>query len=47
MTQFVLRTLGLDDYRVRLGFRDPASDKYVGNPENWESRAAMEGVCGK
>ncbi len=23
MTQFVLKTLGLDDYRVRLGFRDP------------------------
>ena len=24
MTQFVLRSLGLDNYRVRLGFRDPA-----------------------
>ncbi len=35
MTQFVLKTLGLDDYRVRLGFRDPASDKYVGSAENW------------
>ncbi len=31
MTRFVLKTLGLDDYRVRLGFRDPASDKYVGS----------------
>ncbi|MCX7428691.1 MAG: threonine--tRNA ligase [Planctomycetia bacterium] len=46
MTQFVLGTLGLTDYRVRLGFRDPASDKYVGKPEVWEkAEAALEGVC--
>src|SRR5262249_15630251 len=29
-------SLGLNDYRVRIGLRDPASDKYVGRPENWE-----------
>jgi threonyl-tRNA synthetase len=46
MTQFVLGTLGLDDYRVRLGFRDPASDKYVGKPEDWDrAEAALEEVC--
>ena len=46
MTQFVLKTLGLDDYRVRLGFRDPKSDKYVGKPETWErAEAALEPVC--
>ncbi len=46
MTQFVLKTLGLDDYRVRLGFRDPASDKYVGSAENWQrAEAALEQVC--
>jgi threonyl-tRNA synthetase len=46
MTQFVLKTLGLDDYRVRLGFRDPSSDKYVGNPETWDrAEAALEAVC--
>ena len=46
MTQFVLKTLGLNDYRVRLGFRDPTSDKYVGRPENWErAEAALEQVC--
>src|SRR5262249_7427844 len=33
---FVLTSLGLDDYRVRVGLRDPASDKYVGSPSNWE-----------
>jgi threonyl-tRNA synthetase len=33
---FVLRSLGLDDYRVRVGLRDPKSDKYVGKEENWQ-----------
>jgi threonyl-tRNA synthetase len=46
MTQFVLKTLGLDDYRVRLGFRDPAGDKYVGALEIWrQAEAALEQVC--
>jgi threonyl-tRNA synthetase len=33
---FVLSSLGLEDYRVRVGLRDPASDKYVGSPEDWQ-----------
>ncbi len=46
MTQSVLRTLALEDYRVRLGFRDPASDKYVGKPEDWDrAEAALKQVC--
>ena len=46
MTQFVLKTLGLDDYRVRLSFRDPTSSKYVGSPETWDrAEAALEEVC--
>nr|BAL54019.1 threonyl-tRNA synthetase [uncultured Planctomycetota bacterium] len=32
---FVLRSVGLSDYRVRVGLRDPASNKYVGKEENW------------
>ncbi|HEX5789852.1 MAG TPA: threonine--tRNA ligase [Luteolibacter sp.] len=32
----VLKSLGMNDYRVRLSLRDPASDKYVGSPENWD-----------
>jgi len=32
---FVLKTLGLDDYRVRVSVRDPNSSKYVGPPELW------------
>ena len=46
MTQFVLKILGLKDYRVRLSFRDPVSTKYVGSPETWErAEAALESVC--
>ena len=33
---FVLKSLGLDNYRVRVGLREPGSDKYVGKPEVWE-----------
>ncbi len=36
LTQFVLSTLGLDDYRVRLGLRDPDDTKYVGSPDRWD-----------
>jgi threonyl-tRNA synthetase len=46
MTQTVLRALGMNDYRVRLGFRDPKSDKYVGSSENWDrAEAALKAVC--
>jgi len=31
----VLAKLGLQDYRVRVGTREPGSDKYVGHDENW------------
>jgi threonyl-tRNA synthetase len=33
---FILSSLGLNDYRVRIGLRDPASDKYVGSVEDWD-----------
>jgi threonyl-tRNA synthetase len=33
----VLTSLGLTDYRVRIGLRDPASDKYVGSKEVWDN----------
>jgi threonyl-tRNA synthetase len=36
----VLSTLGMNDYRVRLSLRDPASDKYVGSAENWDKAEA-------
>jgi threonyl-tRNA synthetase len=34
---FVLTSLGLTDYRVRVGLRDPGSDKYVGSDEDWNN----------
>src|SRR5262249_57554644 len=36
---FILSTLALSDYRVRVGVRDPASTKYVGDPADWEKAA--------
>lgn len=46
MTQFVLKSLGLENYRVRLGFRDPKSDKYVGSEELWNrAQGALVEVC--
>jgi threonyl-tRNA synthetase len=36
LTKLVLDTLGLDDYRVRIGLRDPDSSKYTGKAENWD-----------
>ena len=33
---FVLSSLGLSDYRVRVGLRDPKSTKYVGDAEDWD-----------
>ena len=36
LTKLVLDTLGLDQYRVRIGLRDSDSSKYTGSIENWE-----------
>ncbi len=37
---FVLKTLGLNDYRVRIGLRAKNSDKYVGSNEDWDTAEA-------
>ncbi|MCH6257065.1 threonine--tRNA ligase [Puniceicoccaceae bacterium K14] len=36
LVKTVLGTLGMEDYKVRVSLRDPNSDKYVGDAENWE-----------
>lgn len=43
---YTLRRLGLEEYRVRIGVRDPKDDKYIGSDENWEAaqRAIIEAV---
>ncbi|UUO05233.1 threonine--tRNA ligase [Blastopirellula sp. J2-11] len=46
MTQYVLNSLGLTDYRVRLGFRDPDNGKYVGNSKVWDrAEQSLVSVC--
>ncbi len=35
LVKIVLTTLGMKDYRVRIGLRDPDSSKYTGLAENW------------
>jgi len=42
VTELILRTLGLQDYRVRIGLRDPNSQKYVGDADHW--RLAQENL---
>ncbi len=41
LVQKIMSTLKLNDFRVRVGARDPSGNKYVGSVENWE-RATKE-----
>ena len=36
LVKLVFNTLGMSDYRVRIGLRDPDSTKYVGDSEKWD-----------
>ena len=36
LVKMVLTTLGMSDYRVRVGLRDPDSSKFTGNPAQWD-----------
>ena len=36
LTQYVFNSVGLHDFRARVGTRDPESDKYVGDDDVWE-----------
>jgi threonyl-tRNA synthetase len=42
LVKIVLSTLGMQDYRVRVGLRDPDSNKYTGSKENWDK---AENAC--
>ncbi len=37
LIQNIFNSLGLSDFRARVGTRDPESDKYVGDDELWEN----------
>ena len=36
LVKIVLGAMGIDDFSVRVGLRDPDDSKYVGDPENWD-----------
>jgi threonyl-tRNA synthetase len=44
LVKIVLTTLGMDNYRVRVGLRDPDSNKYTGSAESWDK---AENACRK
>jgi len=43
LVKIVFKTLGMADYRVRVGLRDPDSSKFVGDPRKWDD---AEAACG-
>lgn len=48
LVKIVLGTLGMAEYRVRVGLRDPDSAKYVGAPEQWDKaeKACIDAASG-
>ncbi|MCH2138550.1 MAG: threonine--tRNA ligase [Phycisphaerales bacterium] len=44
LVQLIFGTLGITDFEVRVGLRDPDSTKYVGDPANWDR---AEAACQK
>lgn len=42
LVKVIFTTLGMNEYRVRLGLRDSDSDKYVGDESNWDK---AESAC--
>lgn len=40
LVKTVLTTLGMDNYRVRVGLRDPDSSKFTGDPAQWDKAEA-------
>jgi threonyl-tRNA synthetase len=48
LMQTVLKKLGLTEFRVRVGTKDPLSDKYVGHDDNWQAATkAITDACDK
>ncbi|MBC7833928.1 MAG: threonine--tRNA ligase [Phycisphaerales bacterium] len=40
LVKVIFATLGMKDYRVRVGLRDHSDDKYTGSTENWDKAEA-------
>ena len=45
LVEFILNSVGLTDYRARVGVRDPDSDKYVGDAASWEQATQAIIAC--
>jgi threonyl-tRNA synthetase len=46
LIKVVLEKLGLNDFRVRVGTKDPTNEKYIGHEENWEkATSAIINAC--
>ncbi len=46
LTRFVLDSLSLKDYRVRIGLHDPKDPKFIDNPQGWaEAEAAIKAAA--
>jgi threonyl-tRNA synthetase len=48
LVKIIFGTLGMKEYRVRVGLRDPDSSKYIGEPKNWDKaeRACRQAASG-
>jgi len=40
LVKFIFKTLGMKDFRVRVGLRDPDSSKYTGAKDSWDKAEA-------
>ena len=40
LVKIIFATLGMKDYRVRVGLRDPDAKKFTGSPESWDKAEA-------
>lgn len=40
LVKIIFNVLGMKDYRVRVGLRDPDSSKFTGSPESWDKAEA-------
>lgn len=40
LVKVIFNTLGMKDYRVRVGLRDPDAKKFTGSPESWDKAEA-------
>lgn len=36
LVKIIFKTMGIEDFSVRVGLRDADSSKYVGDPQNWD-----------